>query len=681
MLFMDSNESKIPSEIKKRYEELIAEVERHNLLYYVKATPEITDIEYDALLRELQEIEEAFPSLAAPNSPTRRVGGAPISEFETVVHEVPMLSIDNTYDAGEIREFDARVRRGLGGGERPTYVAELKIDGVAMSLRYEKGVFTRAATRGDGEKGDNVTENVRTIKVLPLRLAGSPPSILEVRGEVYMRNAELERLNLMREAMGESPLANPRNTTAGTLKSLDPNQVATRRLDIFLYDIAPLPGVELKSHWKTLHSLRNFGLPVNEHSRRCETIEDVIAFCEEWDARRRTLEYETDGIVIKVDSAEQRRRLGATAKSPRWVVAFKFPAQVARTILENITVQVGKSGALTPVAEMTPVSLAGSVVKRASLYNFEDLARKDLRIGDMVELQKAGEIIPQVIRYLPELRPQKTEPFPIPHECPECGGVVHKDPDGVFLRCLNAACPAQLRQRLEYFAGRSAMDIEGLGPAIIEQLVESGLACGFADLYELDEKSLSQLERMGDKSAANLVAAIEASKSRPLSRLVNALGIRHVGVHTAEVLAEHYGDMDAIIKAPIEELTELHDIGEVVAASIRDFFDTEENLRMIEDLRAAGLTMRDESPSLEGRARPFEGKTFVVTGSLRNYSRESIQDRIKQLGGRASSSVSGKTDYVLVGDSPGSKAEKARKLNVRIITEDEFEAMAAESKV
>ena len=668
----------VPIPVIKRYDELRAEVERHTRLYYLEAKPEITDLEFDALMRELQELEEEHPALATPDSPTRRVGGAPLPGFETVEHEVPMLSIDNTYSEADIRAFDERVRKGLGAGETPAYVVELKIDGVAISLRYEQGVLIRAATRGDGERGDNVTENVRTIRTLPLRLEGAPPAVFEVRGEVFMQNAELVRLNKIREEAGEAPLANPRNTTAGTLKLLDPKQVAQRRLDIVLYDIAPLPGATLTSHWETLNTLQRCGLPVNEHRRQCATIDDVIGVCAEWETRRRTLNYEIDGMVIKVDSAEQRRRLGATSKSPRWVIAYKFPAQVARTRLLAITVQVGKSGALTPVAEMEPVPIAGTTVKRASLYNFEDLSRKDLRVGDTVELQKAGEIIPQVIRYVPEERSGDAKPFPIPTHCPVCGGDVHKDPDGVFLRCLNAGCPAQLKQRIEYFAGRSAMDIENMGPAVIEQLVERGLVRGFADLYGLDEQALTQLERMGAKSAANLVAAIASSKSRPLSRLVNALGIRHVGAHTAEVLAEHYRDMDALMRAPVEELTEIQDIGEVVAASIRDFFDTGENRALIEQLRAAGLTLHEEASRAEGRPRPFAGKTFVVTGTLRNYSRESIQDRIKALGGRASSSVSAKTDYVLAGESPGSKADKARKLNVPVINEEEFERMAEE---
>ena len=677
---MSGKREEAPASARKRCDALRAEIERHSYLYYVQASPEISDVAFDALMRELQELEAKYPSLATPDSPTRRVGGAPAPGFEMVEHEVPMLSIDNTYDEQEIREFHERVCRGLRQGEKPSYVVELKIDGVAISLRYENSVLVRGATRGDGERGDNVTENVRTIRALPLRLKKDPPAVLEVRGEVFMHRGELERLNKIREEAGEPPLANPRNATAGTLKLLDPKQVARRRLDATLYDVAPRSGTPLTSHWETLRRLEQYGLPVNPHRERCITIDDVVKVCNKWETKRHELDYEIDGMVIKVDAAEQRRRLGATSKSPRWVIAYKFPAQVARTKLRAITVQVGKSGTLTPVAEMEPVPLAGTIVKRASLYNFEDLARKDLRVGDTVELQKAGEIIPQVIRYIPEDRPADAKPFPMPAKCPVCGGKVHKDPEGVFLRCLNAGCPAQLKERIDYFAGRSAMDIDGMGPAVIEQLVEGGLVRSFADIYKLDTQTLAQLERMGEKSAANLVKAIEASKARPLSRLLNALGIRHVGSHTAEVLASHYGDIEALMRAPVEELTEVHEIGEVVGASIHDFFATTENRTLIKELRDMGLRMRQEESNRDGRPRPLEGKTFVVTGTLRDYSREAIEERIKQLGGRAASSVSAKTDYVLAGESPGSKIEKARKLKVAIITEDQFEAMAAEAR-
>jgi len=673
---MSAKTNSIPKKERERAAELRSEIERHSQLYYTEAKPELSDFEFDALLRELEDLEAAYPELVTPDSPTQRVGGAPLAEFVTVQHAVPMLSIDNTYNAEELTEFDERVRRGLGEGDPPTYVAELKMDGVAISIRYENGQYVRAATRGDGERGDDVTENVRTIKSLPMQLKGAAPELLEVRGEVFMRHQELQRLNRLREEAGEPPLANPRNTTAGTLKLLDPKQVAQRRIEIVCYDVAPTPGAELTSHWETLARLKSFGLPTSPHATQCATIDDVLRVCDSWETRREELDFEIDGMVIKVDSAAQRRRLGATSKSPRWVIAYKFPAQVARTLLREITVQVGKTGTLTPVAHLDPVQLAGTVVKRATLHNFEELERKDVREGDTVEIQKAGEIIPQVLRHVPELRPAGAKAFPLPTACPECGGEVRKDPEGVYLRCLNVACPAQIKGRLEHFASRQAMDIENLGPALIEQLVERGLAPNPAALYDLTEDTVAGLERMGKKSAANLIAGIEGSKGRPLSRVLNGLGIRHVGGHTAELLAEHFGEIDRIMNAGVEELESIYEIGETVAASAHDFFSNPENRRLIERLREHGLTMREDTVAATDGARPFEGKTFVVTGSLQKYSRDEIHERIKALGGRASSSVSASTDYLVAGEKAGSKLTKAEKLGVAIVTEEEFERMA-----
>ncbi|MFA6242303.1 MAG: NAD-dependent DNA ligase LigA [Candidatus Hydrogenedentales bacterium] len=655
---------------------LRAEIDRHNRLYYLDAAPEISDAEFDCLLKELESIEAAHPELVTPDSPTQRVGGEPLSEFETVEHDVPMLSIDNTYNEDELRAFDQRVCKGL--SEPPRYVVELKVDGVAITLRYEGGRFVRAATRGDGTRGDNVTANVKTIRAVPLVLKGNPPAVLEVRGEVYMRRKELDRINQLREEAGEAPLANPRNATAGTLKQLDSRLVAQRRLSLVCYDIAAIDGAELESHSKTLAQLEAYGLPVGELGKSCANIDAVLDVCREWETKRSELDFDIDGLVIKVDSAAHRRILGTTSKSPRWVIAYKYPAQVARTKLLQIVVQVGKTGTLTPVAEMQPVPLAGTVVKRASLHNFDELYRKDIRIGDTVEIQKAGEIIPQVLRAIVEDRPDGTEPFAVPTSCPECGGEVHKDPEGVYLRCLNLACPAQVKERLRYFASRGAMDIEGMGPAVIEQLVDNGLIKDPSGLYDesvINEMTLANLERMGTKSAANLVDAINASKARPLSRLLNGLGIRHVGGRTAGILAEQFLTMDALMAANVEQFSSVHEIGDIVAASIRDFFDTDENRQLVERLRTYGVRMDEDRPA-EDAARPFEGKTFVVTGTLKNYSRESIQDRIKQLGGRPSSSVSAKTDFLLAGESAGSKLTKAQSLGVRVLTEDEFEELA-----
>lgn len=522
-----------------RARDLQTELDHHNHLYYILAEPVLSDIEFDALLNELIDLETRFPDLTTPDSPTQRVGGAPTQGFETVTHAVPMLSIDNTYNADELRKFDERVRKGL-DGDVPSYVVELKIDGVSMSLTYEDGILTRATTRGDGTQGDDVTNNVKTINSVPLRLQGDPPPLLEARGEVYMTHAELVRLNKIREQEGEAPYANPRNTTAGTLKLLDPKAVAARNLDIFLYDMPPIDDAPLTSHQDTLARLRDFGFPTNPFTKFCPTMTDVIEHCNEWQTRRNDLDYETDGMVIKVDSGEQRQKLGSTAKAPRWVIAYKFPAQVSTTILEGITVQVGKSGALTPVAELAPVQLAGTTVRRASLYNFDDLAKKDLRIGDTVRVQKAGEIIPQVIDFVESKRKANLKPYPIPTACPVCDAPVHHDPDGAFLRCLNLACPAQLKERLEHFASRKAMDIEGLGPAVVDQLVDRDLVRNPADLYALTAESIQDLDRMGEKSAANLIEGLERSKEKPLSRILHGLNIRHVGSRTAELLAEHW---------------------------------------------------------------------------------------------------------------------------------------------
>jgi DNA ligase (NAD+) len=683
---MTSAREAVPRDAAKRHARLCEEIERHNRLYFLEATPEITDQQFDALMHELLDVEKKYPSLVTPESPSQRVGGAPLSEFETVTHTVPMLSIDNTYNEGELRAFDDRVRRGLEGAH-PAYVVELKVDGVAISVRFEDGQFVRAATRGDGVQGDDVSQNVRTIRVLPIRLTGTPPGVLEVRGEVFMHNKELERINALREAAGEPPLANPRNTTAGTLKMLDSRVVAQRRLDMVFYDIAVTEGLSIPSHWETLSALKSFGLPVSQHSVRCKNIEDVLNVCEEWERRRNDLDYEIDGLVVKVDSAAQRRQLGSTSKSPRWVIAYKYPAQVARTKLNNITLQVGKTGVITPVAELEPVPLAGTIVKRATLHNFEELERKDVRVGDTVEVQKAGEIIPQVLRFVPELRPASAKKFPLPKKCPVCGGEVHKDPEGVFWRCLSPSCPAQLKERIRYFASRGAMDIEGMGPAVIEELVDNGLVKDFADLYELTAEQLASVlikDAKGSrkqnpaemKSVKNLIAGIDVSKQRPLDRLLHGLGIRHVGAHTAEVLAEQFGDMRRLMEASVEELEQVHEIGHVVAASIRDFFDTDRNRELIGRLEAHGVNMRAEKRQAESGGTVFEGKTFVVTGSLINYSRDEIHERIKRLGGKAASSVSKKTDYVVAGEEAGSKLEKARELGVRVLSEDEFEALA-----
>lgn len=677
---MDEKELQEFQEAKSRHEFLCREIERHNELYYVHAKPEISDYEYDMLVKELEKLEEKYPQLRTPYSPTQRVGGRVIDEFRAVEHRVPMLSIDNTYNEEELREFDRRVKKAIPSSQTITYVVEPKIDGVAISITYQNRIYSLAVTRGDGFKGDDVTENVRTIRSVPLRLKDTAPDLLEVRGEVFMRNEELERLNQIREELGEEPFRNPRNTTAGTLKLKDPRQVAERKLEVFFYELI-LEGEQgnlINTHVETLEKLKEWGLPVNPEWKLCNNIEEVIKLTYEWQEKRFSLGYEIDGLVIKVNEHRARDILGSTSKAPRWVIAYKFPAEVARTKLLNIKVQVGKTGALTPVAEMEPVKLAGTIVKRATLHNFEELARKDIRIGDTVEIQKAGEIIPQVIRPILELRPPDTKPFLPPEKCPECGSVVRKDPEGVFYRCLNMDCPAQLKQRLQHFAQRRAMDIEGLGSALVEQLVDKGLVKNIADIYRLKMEQLIQLERMGKKSSQNLLNAIEASKSRPLSALIFGLGIRHVGQHLAEVLAEHFGSIDKLMNATIDELTSIPEVGPIVAKSIIDFFTTKENLKLIEDLRNLGVRMEEEKPAVEESGDILKGKTFVVTGTLKNFTRDQIEAKIKSLGGKTTSSVSKNTDYLIVGENPGSKLEKAQKLGIKIISEDEFLEMISE---
>jgi DNA ligase (NAD+) len=677
----------IPQKARERHEQLVREIRHHDRLYYVEAAPEISDEEYDALMRELQELEDQHPGLVTPESPTQRVGGEPIEGFETVEHEVPMRSVDNTYSADELRAFDERVRKGLAAGQQPAYVAELKIDGVAMSLRYENGRLARAATRGDGFRGDDVTANVRTIRAVPVQLDGATPDVMEVRGEVYMTRSELARINERREENGEPPLANPRNATAGTLKQLDPRIVAERHLTIACFDIAPIRGAEPASHARTLEKLKEWGLPITPLYRYCESIDQVVDVCLEVEELRRDnkleaggrpVDFEFDGMVIKVDDPDQRQRLGYTAKSPRWAIAYKFAAEVKETRLVRIEVSVGKTGTLTPVAHLEPVRLAGTTVKRASLHNFEDLARKDAREGDIVRVQKAGEIIPQVLGPVIEKRPDDAEPFPVPERCPACEAKVHRDPEGVYIRCVNPSCPAQLRQRLEHFASRGAMDIEGLGEKLVEQLIDAELVTTIDDIYHLEKEKLLELERMGEKSAENLLAGIEASKERGLARLLYALNIRHVGSRIGEVIAGHFGHMEALRKASAGELAEIPEVGDIVAASIRDFLDTPANQRLIDALADAGVAMDDRQARAAEGPQPLDGLTIVATGTLENYTRDGIKERIKELGGRPSSSVSGNTDYLIAGENAGSKLKKAQDLGVPVLSEAAFEKLVEE---
>jgi DNA ligase (NAD+) len=658
----------------QRVEDLHRLINHHSRLYYVEARPEISDREFDQLMDQLKELETAHPELVTPDSPTQRVGGEPIEGFVTVRHRFPMLSIDNTYNPDELREFDRRVRK-LVPGEKVTYVVELKIDGVAISLTYEKGHFTVGATRGDGERGDEVTHNLKTIHELPLRLPGKViPGLLEARGEVYLTREQLVRINRERQAKNLEPFANPRNSAAGALKLLDPKLCAKRHLRLFSYGLEASEDLTIQSHQQALDLLRQYGFPVNPHIQAFDAIDPVIDYCLSWADRRNDLPYETDGMVIKVDDYGQRRRLGSTSKAPRWVVAYKFAAEQALTKLLAIEVQVGKTGTLTPVAQLEPVHLAGTTVSRASLHNADEIARKDIRVGDMVVVEKAGEIIPYVVRSEPGARTGQEKAFHFPRRCPVCGAAVERDEGGVYIRCTGPTCPAQLKERLRFYAHRNSMDIEGLGTAIIDQLVDNGLVRSIPDIYHLTLPQLLELERMGKKSAQNLLDGITASKSRGLGKVLTGLGVRHVGEHVAELLADEFGSIDALMEADAERLGQISGIGPVLADSISEFFHSTTGRKLIEDLRSHGVKL-SEDPKARPDQGNLSGKSFVVTGTLEHFSRDEIEDLIKKLGGKAIGSVSKNTDYVIAGDKAGSKLEKARRLGVRVLTEKEFEKL------
>lgn len=668
---------------EQRIEELREQIRHHDYLYYVEAKPEISDRDYDRLFQELKDLEAEHPELVTPDSPTQTVGGQPIDGFKTVKHRLPMLSIDNTYSREELKSFDARLRKLL-GGEKITYVVELKIDGVAMSLTYEQGKFTLGATRGDGVQGDDVTHNLRTIKQVPARLrTKAPPALLEVRGEVYMNRAELARINKEREAKGLELYANPRNTTAGTLKLLDPKLCAERKLGMFAYAIGASEGIEVKTHLEALDALRGFGFAVNSHIESFGSIEEVMTYCESWDKRRAELPYETDGLVIKVNDFAQRQRLGMTSKSPRWVVAYKFAAEQKLTKLLNIDVEVGKQGTLTPVAYLEPVQLAGTTVRHASLHNEDFIKSKDIRIGDMVVVEKAGEIIPYIVRSEPEARTGKEKHFHFPRTCPSCGGPVVREPGGAFYRCQSGPrCVGILKKQLLSFAHRKVMDIEGLGDKLVDQLVETGLVKSLPDLYRLTLEQLTNLERMGKKSAQNLLEAIAASKNAGLTRVLAGLGIPNVGTGVAELLAGEFDNMDELAGASVERLSEIDGVGPILAQHVHDYFHSDIGKGTVRELKELGVRLSEDrkpAPAAKGLA-DLSGKTFVVTGTLERYGREEIEQLIKDLGGKATGSVSKKTDYVVAGENAGSKLSKAQDLGVPIISEGEFEKMIGKVK-
>jgi DNA ligase (NAD+) len=655
-------------EINEKIESLRQEIRKHDYLYYVENRPEISDQEYDKLFSELKKLEEQHPELITPDSPTQRVGGQPIEGFKQVTHAIPMLSIDNTYSEEELRAFDRRVAKLL-ETDKYSYVVELKIDGLAMSLRYEDGRLMLGATRGDGTKGDDVTHNIKTIKAIPLRLADNPPDVLEVRGEVYMPKKAFAKLNEEKEKNGEPLLANPRNAAAGSLKQLDPKITSKRNLSFFAYSLGETSKPIAKTHYENLEKLKKFGFPVNENTTKAKDIEEVIKLCEKFETQRYKLDYQIDGLVIKVDQLEYYETLGTTGRAPRWCMSYKYAAEQAKTKVLSISIHVGKTGIITPVANFEPVLLAGTTVKRASLHNFDEIERLDVREGDSVIIEKAGEIIPQVVEVKKEHRHKDSKSFEPPAKCPVCGSKTEKDPAGVYIRCVSTSCPAQLKEKVRYFAGRDQMDIENLGPALIEQLVDKGLVKDFSDLYKLDIFKMLSLERMAQKSAEKVLNGIEKSKSQSLGRFLAGIGILHVGQQNAEILAQQFGSIDALKKATEEELTAIDQIGLVLAKSIYEYFHNAQNLKVIDKLIAAGVSPVQKKMK---KSNKLEGKTFVVTGTLENFKRDEIEQTIKENGGKITSSVSKKTDYVLAGAEAGSKLEKANELGVKVLNEEAF---------
>jgi DNA ligase (NAD+) len=659
----------------QRIAELREKIRHHDRLYYVESAPVISDLEYDKLYRELQELERDHPELITPDSPTQRVGDRPVEGLTQVPHRLPMLSIENSYDVEELRAFAQRTEKAL-DGQAVQWVVELKIDGVACSIIYENGLLVRAVTRGNGQVGDDITHNVRTIADVPLHLTGNHlPAVLEVRGEVYMTNSDLVKLNEQQEANGGQLYANTRNVAAGTVRLLDPRLCAQRRLRAFVHGIGYCEGLPATTHMEFLEQVASYGLPATPEVRCFSTIDEAIAYCEGWIARLHEIDFEVDGFVLKVNSFEQRQLLGIRSKSPRWVVAYKFEKFEAATKVNEIQVSVGKTGAVTPVALLEPVQLAGTVVSRASLHNAEEIERKDIRVGDWVIVEKAGKVIPHVVRVETAKRTAELPKFEYPTRCPECDSKLEKDAGGVYIRCLNPRCPAQVKERLRFFASRGAMDIEGLGDKLVDQLVNDGLVHTYGDLYRLTAEQLMALERMGKKSAENLIKGVEASKTRGLARLLNALSIRHVGARVSMVLADHFGSMEALQQATLEQLR-IHEIGEIIAASVHQWLHSEAGEETIRDLASLGVVMTgDKKKSAAAVNGRLAGKAIVVTGTLQKYKRDEIQGLIVQHGGRAASSISKKTDYLIAGEEAGSKLDKAKQLGVKVISEAEFDEL------
>jgi len=666
--------------LAKRAAELRATIDEHNRKYYVEAKPSISDREFDKLLQELIDLEKKHPELVTPESPTQRVGGAPIDGFAKVKHLAPMMSIDNSYDAADLRKFDADVRKGAGPGEI-AYSVELKIDGVSISIVYEDGLLKTGATRGSGEIGDDVTHNLRTIPGIPLRLnSKKPPKLFEVRGEIYMTRAELVRINAQKVAAGEDPYANTRNLTAGTLKQLDPRESAKRKLRLFAYGTGAMDGVEIATQRELFDKLREFGFPVNDSTVFCATVDEVLAQVDIWNTKRHDLPYDTDGLVVKLDRFDQRKRLGATSKVPKWAKAYKFEAEQGITKLHNVAFEIGKYGELTPVAEFDPpVQLAGTQVRRASMHNASWVEKRDVRLGDTVVVEKAGEIIPQVVSVVLEARPANAKPLVWPTTCPVCGAPVEKDETAISygFYCSDVGrCPAQVTKRIVGFARRERMDVDGLGDEVAKQLVDSGLVKSVTDLYGLTEKQLLTLEKFGKTKAKNLLTGIENSKQRGLARLLPSLSIYGVGGSMSDLVVEEFSSLDAVVAASKDDLAKVKGVGPKRAENIYDFFHCDTGETLVIELKKLGLKLTHDKKVVALGTQPLLGKTVVVTGSLVNYDRITIEARIKDLGGKSSGSVSKKTDYVLAGAEAGSKLTKAKELGVRVLTEDEFEKLA-----
>ena len=667
----------------EQIEDLRERIRYHEERYYVLDDPEISDAEFDAFMRQLDELEAAHPELITSDSPTQRVAGRPVEGFGSVEHAHPMLSLDNAYSEDEMRAFDERVRKGLEGrgDDSPVpYVAELKIDGLSIALTYRQGRLIRGVTRGDGVRGEDVTSNVRAIHAIPLKLKADVPGVLEIRGEVYLPRRVFDRINREREEAGEPLFANPRNAAAGTMRNLDPALVEKRGLSVFMYQAAQVESEgaalpSLASHDRMLTQFREWGLPVEPSWRPCAGIEEVLAFCVEWSEKRRSLGFETDGVVTKVSEGTLRTELGSTSKFPRWAIAFKFPAEQATTRLMSIEVNVGRTGAVTPYAVLEPVWLAGSTIAMATLHNAEEVARKDIRAGDYVLIEKGGDVIPKVVKPIVSRRAggrNGPKPFVMPTSCPACEAPLERPEDEIVWRCPNVSCPAKIRRALQHFVARDAMNIEGMGESLVDQLVEKGLVTDFADLYSLTAQTLESLERMGEKSAANVMAQLERSKANELWRLIFGVGIRHVGERAAQVLARRFGSLDGLNAASLEELEAVPDVGPVVAASVRAFLDDLRNRRLFEQFREAGLNLVEPNAEAPGSDAALAGQTFVLTGTLASQSRDDARQAIESRGGKVTSAVSKKTTYVVAGADPGSKLAKAEGLRVEVLTEQQF---------